>query len=63
MRVVGRGRSALMEYAPKASLNPSRPSPFPPYPSPCKRMFTYMLLGLVAGLLTGILIAWYRRQQ
>jgi len=25
-------------------------------------MFTYMLLGLVAGLLTGILIAWYRRQ-
>jgi hypothetical protein len=52
-----------MEYAPKASLNPSRPSPFPPYPSPCKRMFTYMLLGLVAGLLTGILIAWYRRQQ
>jgi len=25
-------------------------------------MFTYMLLGLVAGILTGILIAWYRRQ-
>jgi len=26
-------------------------------------MLTYMLLGLVAGLLTGILIAWYRRQN
>jgi len=26
-------------------------------------MFTYMLLGLLAGILTGILIAWYRRQQ
>jgi len=26
-------------------------------------MLGYMLLGLVAGVLTGILIAWYRRQQ
>ncbi len=26
-------------------------------------MLTYMLLGLAAGLLTGILIAWYRRQN
>jgi len=26
-------------------------------------MLTYMLLGLVAGILTGILIAWYRRQS
>jgi len=25
-------------------------------------MFGYMLLGLLAGLLTGMLIAWYRRQ-
>ena len=25
-------------------------------------MLGYMLLGLIAGVLTGILIAWYRRQ-
>ncbi|PSQ82247.1 MAG: hypothetical protein BRD41_00745 [Bacteroidetes bacterium QS_1_63_11] len=26
-------------------------------------MFSYILLGLLAGLLTGMLIAWYRRQD
>jgi len=26
-------------------------------------MFTYILLALIAGLLTGMLIAWYRRQD
>lgn len=42
-----------------------RPSRITPHVSriPDSHMLTYMLLGLVAGLLTGILIAWYRRQQ
>jgi hypothetical protein len=26
-------------------------------------MFTYILLALIAGLLTGMLIAWYRRNN
>jgi len=26
-------------------------------------MFSYVLLGLFAGILTGVLIAWYRRQD
>jgi len=26
-------------------------------------MLSYMLLGLVAGVITGILIAWYRRRN
>jgi hypothetical protein len=26
-------------------------------------MFTYILLALIAGLLTGVLIAWYRRNN
>jgi len=26
-------------------------------------MLTYMLIGLAAGILTGLLIAWYRNQD
>jgi len=26
-------------------------------------MFSYLLLALAAGILTGMVIAWYRRQQ
>lgn len=50
----GRRDSAFRHHrSPRALLHPS-PRPF---------MFTYILLALIAGLLTGMLIAWYRRNN
>ena len=37
--------------------------PYPPSSVLRPSMFTYILLALIAGLLTGMLIAWYRRQD